>query len=75
MRISEPADGAPMIDEKELWAFAMALLRGDPVEGEEFTPERMAALEAAGRAEGVNVWKEVAERMLGFVHEGREPPE
>jgi len=63
-----------MVDERELWAFAMALLRQDPNDAAAFTSERMDALERAGREAGASVWKEVADRMNAHVFEGAQPP-
>lgn len=63
-----------MVDDRELWAFAMALLRQDPSDGGLFTAERIEALEAGGRESGLNVWREVADRMNAHVFEGLPPP-
>lgn len=63
-----------MVDDRELWAFAMAMLRGDPADGAEFTAQRMDALEAAGSEAGISVWKEIADRMNAHAFEGVQPP-
>ena len=63
-----------MVDDRELWDFAMALLRQDPEDHATFTAERMDALEQAGKEGGINVWKEVANRINAHVFEGVQPP-
>lgn len=63
-----------MVDDRELWAFAMALLRQDPDDSAAFTAERMDALERAGQQDDVSVWKEVADRINAHVVEGVQPP-
>jgi hypothetical protein len=63
-----------MVDDRELWSFAMALLRQDPDDGTAFTVDRMDALERAGREANISVWKEVADRINAHVVEGVQPP-
>lgn len=63
-----------MVDERELWAFAMALLRQDPQDGGTFTAQRMEVLEQAGKEDGVSVWREVADRINAHIFEGVQPP-
>lgn len=63
-----------MIDDRELWACALAVLRQNPDDAHLFTAERIRALEKAGDQTGVNVWLEITKRVNAMVFEGAQPP-
>jgi len=63
-----------MIDDRELWACALAVMRQNPDDAHIFTAERIGALVKAGDQAGVNVWLEVAKRINAMVFEGAQPP-
>lgn len=63
-----------MIDDRELWACALAVLRQHPDDAEVFTAERLGALAQAGDEAGLNVWLEIAQRINRLVYENEQPP-
>ena len=63
-----------MVDDRELWAVALAVLRQNPNDAPQFTAERLGALALAGDEAGINVWQEVAKRINAMMFEGAQPP-
>jgi hypothetical protein len=52
-----------LISERELWACADQVLEQYKANADRFVAERVAALAAAGDAEGVATWRAIATRL------------
>lgn len=64
-----------MIDDEALWSLAMAMMRKAPKDEAQWPVERVDAFIRDGQAVGIDMSREIADRMHALAHQGWKGPE